>query len=80
MACYRTYFASKLKIMEKTRFEIGILGSIFILYNHCRFLVPDNTQKILRRFDTIFGLKMMVKSGLEKIIKRWSEAESFPYL
>ena len=27
-------------------------------------------KKFLRRFDTIFGLKMMVKSGLEKIILR----------
>ena len=27
-------------------------------------------KKFLRRFDPIFGLKMMVKSGLEKIILR----------
>ena len=32
---------------------------------HCRFLVPENTQKILTETDTIFGLNMIVKSGLE---------------
>jgi hypothetical protein len=32
-------------------------------------------KKFLRRFDTIFGLKMMVKSGLEKIISRFQPSE-----
>jgi hypothetical protein len=29
-------------------------------------------EKFLRRFDTILGLKMMVKSGLEKIILKFN--------
>ena len=41
---------------------------------HCRFLVPDHAQKFLRRFDTIFGLKMMVKIGLGKIMLRLSDS------
>ena len=45
----------------------------YLLISHCRFLVPGNTQKILRRFDTIFGLKMMVKSGLEKNILKFHD-------
>ena len=28
-------------------------------------------KKFLRRFDTIFGFKMMMKSGLEKIILKF---------
>ena len=40
---------------------------------HCRFLMPGNTQKFLWRFDTIFGLKMMVKSGLVKIISKFHD-------
>ena len=30
-------------------------------------------KKFLRRFDTIFGLKMMMKSGLEKIILKFHD-------
>ena len=30
-------------------------------------------KKFLRRFDTIFGLKMMVKSGLEKVILKFHD-------
>ena len=40
---------------------------------HCRFPVPEDTQKFLQRFETIFGLKMMVKSGLEKIILKFHD-------
>jgi hypothetical protein len=40
---------------------------------HCRFLVPENTEKFLRRFDTIFGLKITVKSGLEKFILKFQD-------
>ena len=29
-------------------------------------------KKFLQRFDTIFGLKVMVKSGLEKIILKFN--------
>ena len=38
---------------------------------HCRFLVPGNTQKILTEIWHHFWLKMMVKSGLEKIILKF---------
>ena len=30
-------------------------------------------EKFLQRFDTIFGLKMMVKSGLEKNILKFND-------
>ena len=30
-------------------------------------------KKFFRRFDTIFGLKMMMKSGLEKIILKFHD-------
>jgi hypothetical protein len=30
-------------------------------------------EKFLRRFDTIFGLKMMLKSGLEKNILKFND-------
>ena len=39
-----------------------------LIISHCRFLVPDNTQKILTEIWLHFGLQMMMKSGLEKNI------------
>ena len=36
--------------------------------HHCRFLEPGNTQKILKEIWHHLGLKMMMKSGLEKNI------------
>ena len=39
---------------------------------HCRFLVPGNTQKILTEIWQHFWLKMMVKSGLEKLILKFN--------
>ena len=40
---------------------------------HCTvgFWCQTIHKKFLRRFDTIFGLKMMVKSGLEKNILKF---------
>ena len=43
------------------------LGRCSLVSGHCRFLMH---KKFLRRFYTIFGLKMMMKSGLEKNILR----------
>jgi hypothetical protein len=37
------------------------------LYYTVGFWCQTIHKKFLRRFDTIFGLKMMVKSGLEKL-------------
>jgi hypothetical protein len=35
------------------------------------FSARQYIKKFLQRFDTIFGLKMIVKSGLEKIILKY---------
>ena len=40
---------------------------------HYRFLVPDNTQKILTEIWHHFWLKMMMKNGLEKIILKFHD-------
>ena len=43
--------------------DIYLKRPMHVFTEHCRFLVPDNTQKILTEiFDTIFGLKMMTKN------------------
>ena len=44
-----------------------------IIGNTVGFWCQTIQKKILRRFDTIFGLKMMVKSGLEKIILKFHD-------
>ena len=46
----------------------------FSLYNNTvDFWCQTIHKKFLRRFDTIFGLKMMVKRGLEKIILKFHD-------
>ena len=40
---------------------------------HCRFLVPRNTQKILTKIWLHFWLKMMIKSGLEVFILKFTK-------
>ena len=44
---------------------------LLIKVNQCRFLVSDNTQKILMEIWHHFWLKMMMKSSLEKIILKF---------
>ena len=60
-----------LKTVFNFLFLYHLPGLIQITY-HCTvgFWCQKIHKKFLRRFDTIFGLKMMVKSCLEKIILR----------
>ena len=58
----------KISWFKQFEFEWRILK----LTPHCRFLVPGNTQKILMEIWHHFWLKMMVKSGLEKIILKFN--------
>ena len=61
---------------------IVIMGATFFLiyqqwnptsYITISFWCQTINEKFFRRFDTIFGLEMMVKSGLEKIILRFHD-------
>ena len=42
-----------------------------LIIEHCRFLVPGNTQEILTKIWHHFWLKLMMKSGLEKFILKF---------
>ena len=49
------------------------LNSVLKRYRTAGFWCQTIHKKFLWRFDTIFGLKMMMKSGLEKIILKFHD-------
>ena len=72
LACKYVHFLFCLyKDMNLYKLILQIGNRITLVWLHCRFLVPGNTQKTLTEIWHHFWLKMMVKSGLEKIILKF---------
>ena len=65
--------ANSFQTLVGRSFIKNVISNSKPMHNTVGFWCQTIHKKFLRRFDTIFGLKMMMKSGLEKIILKFHD-------